>query len=102
MRVEAEMPEAALLIGEFGRYGAAIDIDDAVVGIALVVLVDGVDQRGGDVGAAALHDAWDVLVGDGLERDQRFGGLRPVVKAHQFELTAERAPLRIDVVYNVL
>ena len=71
-------------------------------GIALVVLVDAVDQRGGDIGAAALHDERHVLVGRALERDQRVGGLRLVVERHQLELLAERAALRVDVVDDVL
>jgi hypothetical protein len=37
MEVEAEMPEAALLVGQFCRYRAAVQIDNAVVRVALVV-----------------------------------------------------------------
>jgi hypothetical protein len=102
VQVEAEMPEAALLIGELRRHRTAVQIDDAVVGVALVVLVGGIDQRGGDVGAAALHDEGHVLVGGALQRDQRVRGLRLVVERDQFELLAERAALRIDVVDDVL
>ena len=102
MQVEAEMPEAALLVGELGRHRAAVQIDDAVVGIAVVVLVDAVDQGGGDVGAAALHDEGHVLVGGALERDQRVRRLRLVVEWNQFELLAERAALGVDVIDDVL
>jgi hypothetical protein len=66
------------------------------------VLVDRLDQGGGDVRAAALQDERHVLVGGALERDQRVGRLRLVVERHQLEFLAERAALRIDVVEDVL
>ena len=102
VQVEAEMPEAALLVGQLGGDRAAVQVDDAVVRVALVVLVDAVDQGGGDVGAAALHDEGHVLVGRALERDQRVRRLRLVVERDQFELLAERAALGVDVVDDVL
>ena len=101
--IEAEMPEAALLVGELGRHRTAVDVDDSVFRVSGVVLVDRFDQRGGDVRAAALHDEGHVLVGRALERDQRVGRLRLVVERHQLELLAQRAALgRVDVVDDVL
>src|SRR4051812_27244159 len=89
------MPEAAFFVGQFGRYRAAVEVDDAVVRVAVVVLFDRLDQGGCDVGAAALHDERHVLVGGALERDQRIRRLRLVVERHQFELLAERAALAL-------
>ena len=96
------MPEAAFFVGQFGRHRAAVQIDDTVVRVAVVVLFDRLDQGGGDVGAAALHDEGHVLVGRALQRDQRVRRLRLVVERHQFELLAERAALGVDVIDDVL
>ena len=102
VRVHAEVPVAALLVGQLGGDGAAIDVDDAVVGIALVVLVHRLDQRGGDVRARALHDDGHVLVGRALERQQRIRRLRLVVEGDELELPAEGAAAAIDPVDDVL
>src|ERR1700741_2578656 len=88
--VETKMPEAALLVGQLSCYCSAIEIDDATVGIAVVVLLDGIDQSGGDIRSGALHNDWNILICDGLERNQRLGGLRFVVEAHQLELATQR------------
>ena len=85
------MPEVALLVGELGRERPAVQIKDAVVGIAGIVLRHRVDQRRADIGAGAVHHERNVLVGHALERDQRFGRLQLVVERDQLELAAERA-----------
>ncbi len=102
MQIEAEMPEAALFVGEFRRHRAAVQVDDAVVGVAIVVLVHAVDQGSGDVRSAALHDERHVLVGCALESDQRIGRLRFVVEGNELELLAERAALGVDEIDDVL
>ena len=71
-------------------------------GLRSLCLFDGVDQRRADIRSGALHDERNVLVGDGLERDQRLGRLRLVVEGHQLEFAAQRAALGIDVVDDVL
>jgi hypothetical protein len=84
-----------LLVGQFGRERPAVQIQDAVVRIARIVLRDAVDHRRADIGADAVHHERDVLVGYVLQRDQRFGGLQLVVERHQLELAAERAALGV-------
>ena len=96
------MPEAALLVGEFSRQLAAVQLQHTVVGVAGVVLGHRVDQRRSDVGADAGHDERQVLVDDALQRDQRLGGLLLVVKGDQLEFLAERTALGVDVVHDEL
>src|SRR5215467_11276470 len=96
------MPEAAFFVGQLGRYRSAIEIDDTTIRIAVVLLFDGIDQSGGDVRSGALHNDRNVLICDGLEREQRFRGLRLVVEADQLELAAERTSFGVDVVDNEL
>lgn len=43
-----------------------------MVGHALIVLVDCIDQGGGDSRAVALDKEWDLLVGKPFEFDHRF------------------------------
>ncbi len=88
---KAEMPEVALLVGELGRERAAVQIEDAVVGIARVVLGHRIDQRRADIGARAMHHERDVLVGHAFQRDQRFGRLQLVIERDQLELAPKRA-----------
>src|SRR4029077_18092222 len=78
------------------------DVDDPVGRVPLIVLVDALDEGGRDVGARALHDDRDVLVGRRLEREQGLGRLRLVVEGDQLELLAEGAPAAVDVVDDVL
>jgi hypothetical protein len=74
VHVEPEVPEGALLVGELGRDRPTVDVDDPAFGVALVVLLDALDQGRGDVGARALQDEGHVLIGGALERDQRIDG----------------------------
>ena len=102
MGVIAEVPEAALVVGELRGDRAAVHVDDAVLGVAGVVLFHAFDQGGGDVGAAALHDEGDVLVGGALEGDQGVRRLGLVVEGDQLELAAEGAAAGVDVVDHVV
>ena len=47
MRVEAKVPEAALLVREGGVHGRIVQEHHTLAGLALVVLVDRVDERSG-------------------------------------------------------
>ena len=100
--VHAEVPEVALLVGEFGGHRAAVDVDDAVTRVTLVVLVHGVNQRGRNVRARALHDDRHVLVRRALQGDEGLRGLRLVVEGNDLELLAKRAPPAVDPVEDVL
>jgi hypothetical protein len=85
---EAKLPEVALLVGQFGRQGAAVQIEDTVVGIAGVVFRHAIDQRRAYIRSRALHDERNVLVGDALQGDQRFRRLQFVVERHDLKFLA--------------
>ena len=99
--VHAEVPEVALLVGEFGGHRAAVDVDDAVTRVTLVVLVHGVNQRGRNVRARALHDDRHILVRRTLQGYEGLRGLRLVIEGNDLELLAERAPAAVDPVEDV-
>jgi hypothetical protein len=92
--VEAEVPEAALAVGEVGVDRSLVEVDDLLAGIALVVLVDRVDERERDRRAVALDDVADALVGRRLERVQALGRRELVVDADDLELHAGGIVLR--------
>ncbi len=102
VRVHAEVPVAALLVGQLGGDRSAVDVDDPVGRVPLVVLVHSLDEGGRDVGARALHDHRDVLVGGRFQGEQRLGRLRLVVEGDQLELLPEGAAPAVDVVDDVL
>ena len=94
----AEMPETALIVGEFGRQGAAVHEHDATRRIAGVVLVHRRDQRRANVGRAAVHDDREIVIDHLLQHDQRLGGLAFVVIGHQFQLLAKHAAAGVHLV----
>jgi hypothetical protein len=71
MRVETEVPEAAALVGQHRVDRGVVEEDHAARRIALVVLVDGIEQRRGRGRRVALqHDARAVVHG-GAQRGER-------------------------------
>lgn len=62
---------AALLVGQLGRKRATVQMDDPDVRVAIVVFLDPLDQSGGNVLAAALHDERHVRVGCAFQCQQR-------------------------------
>ena len=93
--VEAEVPEAAtrrafLLrrVGHRGVDGRVIEVHEFLAGIALVVLVDCIEDGPGRAGAVALHDVAEALVDGGLERVQAAFRRAFVVEADDLDLAA--------------
>jgi hypothetical protein len=73
MRVEAKMPEAASLVGQHRIDGRIVEEQHAPRRVALVVLVDGVDQRRrGGRRVALHHDARTVVDGSAQCRERLF------------------------------
>ena len=66
MQVKAEMPEAALLVGQLSGELTAVQLQHPVVRIARVVFVYCIDQGRTDVRSDARHDKRQVLIGDAL------------------------------------
>jgi hypothetical protein len=102
---EAEVPEVALLVGQLGRERAAVQIEDAIVGIAGVVLGHRVYQGRADIRSGAMHYERNILVRHALERDQRFGGLQLVVERNEFVFLPQGAAGRVlardDILENL-
>ena len=95
--VEAEMPVAALAVGEVGVDRGVVEVDDLLAGVALVVLVDGVDDGRRHRRAVALDDVAHALVDGRLQCVQRLGGAQLVVDAGDLELHARRVAGRPHV-----
>ena len=91
--VEAEMPEAALRVGEVRVHRGVVQVQDLLAGVALVVLVHRVDQRAGDRGAVALRDEADALVDHLLQHVQGFLRADLVVEGDDLELRPAGLPL---------
>ena len=102
VRVEAEMPEVALAVGQVGVDRGVIQVNDFLSGIALVVLGHGVGQRQRDRRAVALHDVADALVDDLLEHRERFLRGELVVEADDLELGPAGPVLLVGEVGDVL
>jgi len=85
VRVEAEVPGAAALVGQARVDGRIVQQERAPFGVALVVLVDRVDQRRGDRRAVALQHEADALVDGAAQQRECFLGLALAVEAHEPE-----------------
>ncbi len=83
--VEAEMPEAAFTVGQIGVDRGVIQEHDFLAGVALIVLVDGIDQRQRDTGTVALHDIAIALIDDHFQLAQRFLRAALVIETDKFE-----------------
>src|SRR5207249_2006501 len=77
-------------------------VEDAVAGVALVVLLHGVGDRVGDAGAVALEHERDPVADDLLELDQALLRAHLVVERHDLELASEHASRLVDGVGGVL
>jgi len=91
--VEAEVPVAALAVGEVRVHGGVVQEDHFLARVALVVLVDGVDQRAGHRRPVALRDVAHTLVQRGLEGVETFRRAELVVEGDQLELHTGRVAL---------
>jgi len=93
MGVKAEMPEAALVVGQHRVYRRVIQEQHTLTRLALVVLVDRVDQaRGGGRGIALGHDG-DVAVDGRTQPRQCLLGLALAVEAHDLQRTVAAGQL---------
>ncbi len=91
--VEAEVPVAALAVGEIRVDRRVVHVEHFLARIALVVLVDRVDQRARGPRAVALRHVADVLVDGRLQAVERLGRAHLVVERHDLELHAGRVAL---------
>jgi hypothetical protein len=83
MGVEAEVPEAAALVGEHGIDGRVVQQQGAPLRVASVVLVQRIDQGRGRGRAVALRDEGDALVQRAAQQRQGFFGIALAVQAQQ-------------------
>ena len=83
--VEAEVPEAALAVGEVGIDRRVVQEDDRLRRVALVVLLDRVDQRQRRARPIALRHVADSLVDRLLQHRQRLLRRSLVVERHDLE-----------------
>ena len=102
VRVEAEMPWAATLVGQHRINRRVIEEHLPFAGIALVVAVDRIDQRAGHRRAISLQDEAHALVGRAPQEHQRLLDLTLGVVACQLQRTRAlrklHAAARVDAV----
>ena len=83
--IEAEMPEAAIRVGERGVVGGIIEEHHAVLRIAGILLVDRVDERRGNRRAIALHDKANILVDGRTQLDETGFAAALAVEDHELQ-----------------
>ena len=93
MGIEAEMPEAAALVGQRRVHGRIVQIQHTARRVSAVVLVDGVEKRRRCGRRVALHDDARTAVYGRAQRRQRLFVLPLAVIAlyHQFMRTVGQA-----------
>ena len=74
MGIEAEVPEAAIFVGEGRGDRGVVEVEHCLVGIALIMLIDGIDQGAGHIGPVALGDESDALIDGAFKLDQAVVG----------------------------
>ena len=98
VRVEAEVPEVALLVGQRGIDRRVVQVEDAVVRVALIVLEHRVRDGVGHARAVALEDEVDALADHLLELDQGLLRADLVVEGHDLERPPEHAAGLVDLI----
>ncbi|MDT4854042.1 hypothetical protein FQZ97_883290 [compost metagenome] len=88
--IDAEVPEAAQVVGQRRVHGRVVDVEHRLLGVARVVPRHRIGDRRRHPGAIALHDVAKALVDGGLERVQAFLGRALVVKARHHKTHARR------------
>ncbi len=86
--VEAEVPVAALAVGEVRIDRGVVEVEHLLAGIARIVLFQRVDDGERGSGAVALHHVARALVHRGAQRAGGFLGAELVVDADDLELHA--------------
>jgi hypothetical protein len=93
VRVEAEVPGAAALVGQHRIDRRVVQEQHAALRIALVVAVDRLDQRRRRGRAVALGDEPDALVDGRAQQGDRLFRLAFAVETHQFQFARHAAHL---------
>ena len=86
--VKAEVPVAALAVGQVRVYSRVVQKDHFLAGVALVVLADRIGQRQRHRRAVALDDVAHTLVDGGFQGVQALGRAELVVHTGDFKLDA--------------
>ena len=92
------MPEAALVVREHRIDRPIVEVQDFLVGIALVVLCDEIRQRAGNRLAAALGQDTNTGIDRLLRLDQALLRVQLVVERHDLDLLAENPALGIQLI----
>jgi hypothetical protein len=98
---EAEVVEVALLAGELQRFGADVEVDHFLAGIAQVVLAHVLGDLPADGRRGALHDQLHAVGGGGLELVGRARGAALVVVLQQLHGLAVPAARGVDLVDGI-
>ena len=88
--VKAEVPVAALAVGQVRVDSRVVEEDHFLAGVALVVFADRIGQRQRHRRAVALDDVAHALVDGGFQGVQALGRAELVVHAGDFKLDAGR------------
>ena len=102
VRVPAEMPVAAFLVGQHRIDRRIVEEQHFLAGVALVVFRHEVLDRGGERRAVALGNVADAGVDRLLHLDQGLLGVELVVVGGDLELVAGNAAMRIGHVGEIL
>ena len=100
--VEAEVPVGTTLVGERGVHGGVVQIQHLVTGVALVVLLNGGNQRGGHGRTVALGHVANAVIDRLLQLHQAFLRVHFVVQADDFQVLAVKAAIGVDALGFVL
>ena len=95
VRVPAEVPVVALVVGEHRIDRGVVEVDDFLAGIALVVLGDELRNRPGHRRAVALGDDANARVDRLLHLHERFLRVELVVEGNELDLLAEHTALGV-------
>src|SRR6266478_3543956 len=98
VRIPAEMPEAALRVGQNRIDGGIVEIQHFLAGIALVVFGNEVGQRACNRRTVALGEIADASVDGLLRLDQAFLRIGFVVERNDLDLLALDAALGVHFV----
>ena len=102
IRVPAEMPVAALVVGEGRIDRGIVEVQDFLARIAIIVFGDEIRQRAGDRRTIALSEVANAGIDRFLRLDQAFLRVRLVVERNDFDLLAQNAALGIEFFGNEL
>ncbi len=102
IRIPAEMPVVALLVGEHRIDRGIVEVQYFLAGIALIVFRDEIRQRPGDRRAVTLGQDANAAIDGLLRLDQAFLRVGLVVERYDFDFLALDAALGIQLIGNEL